>query len=241
MAPIQFGILAFNYQVVDAAGPTDLLAAANKIALSTVREYTPLIDDALVAQAPEFVFHHIGVTKDPVRLGTSNLTILPTTTADDCPELDILLVAGPYLGNFELHPKYADLIRAHAAKGKLLFTTCTGASLVASTGVLDGRRATVNNIEYEWVRRRWPKVNWTREKKWVVDGNFWTGSGATAGTDMMAHWLKENYGMEVMRVAASTLDFEPRDIDGLYTVLPQRFDESGKKISTHVFRYHGVD
>jgi transcriptional regulator GlxA family with amidase domain len=237
MAPIQFGILAVAYQVVDSAGPTDLLASASKSALRTIREYVPIGDD-LISRAPEFEFHHIGVTRDSVDLGTSQMTIVPTTTVDECAELDILLVGGPYLGTFDLHPKHADLIRRHVAAGKLLFTTCTGASLVASTGVLDGRKATVNNIEYEWVRKRWPKVKWTREKKWIVDGNIWTGSGAIAATDMVAYWLKDNYGLDVLIQAAATLDYEPRDADGLFNVFPQRFDSKGEKISTHVFRYH---
>lgn len=241
MAPLKFGIPAFNYQVVDAAGPTDLLCSTEKTGLSTISIYTPLVTPELVARAPEITFHHVGVTMDPVRLGTSNMTILPTCTVDDCPDLDILLIPGPFLGNFELHPKHAELIRRHAASGKLLWTTCTGSSLVASTGVLDGRRATVNNIEYDWVSRRWPKVNWTREKKWVVDGNIWTSSGAVAGTDMVAQWLIENHGLDVLMVGASTLDYEPRDVDGLYTVFPQRYDEGGNKVATHIFKYHSEE
>lgn len=237
MAPVQFGILAFDYQVIDAAGPADLLSSANKSALQTIRQYCP-IDEDIICRAPEFTFHHIGVTRGPVNLGTSQTTIVATTTVDECPELDILLVAGPYLGTFDLDPKHADLIRRHVTSGKLLFTTCTGASVVASTGVLDGRKATVNNIEYEWVRNRWPKVNWTREKKWVIDGNIWTGSGAIAGMDMVAHWLKENYGLDLLIQAAATLDYEPRDADGLFNVLPQRFSSQGEKVSTHVFRYY---
>ena len=238
MAPIQFGVLAFAYQVIDAAGPTDLLASANQSAFKTLRQYGP-IDEDLISRAPQFIFHYIGVTRDPVSLGTSQMTIVPTKTVDECPELDILLVAGPYLGNFELHPKHADLIRSHVNAGKLIFTTCTGASLIASTGVLDGKKATVNNIEYEWVKHRWPRVNWTREKKWIIDGNIWTGSGAIAGTDMIAHWLKENYGLDVLIQAALSLDYEPRDVDGLFTVFPERFSSSGEKISTHAFKYHG--
>lgn len=237
MATTQFGILAFAYQVIDTIGPIDLLFSANRIAFEINREYGP-VSDELISQAPQFTFHHIGVTRDPIELGTGNMRIIPTTTVDESPELDILLVAGPYLGNFELHPKHADFIRRHVAAGKLLFTTCTGASVVASTGVLDGRTATVNNIEFEWVRNHWPKVNWTREKKWIVDGNIWTGSGAVAAMDMVAHWLKENYGLPVLVQAASTLDYEPRDADGLFNVLPQRYGTTGVKISTHVFNYH---
>ncbi|KAH8897677.1 class I glutamine amidotransferase-like protein [Thozetella sp. PMI_491] len=237
MASIQFGILAYAYQVIDAIGPLDLLSSANKTSFRINREYGPVSDD-LISEAPQFTFHHIGVTRDPVELGTSQMTIVPTTTVEECPELDILLVAGPYLGNFVLHPKHADFIRRHVTTGKLLFTTCTGASIVAATGVLDGKTATVNNIEFEWVRNRWPKVNWTREKKWIIDGNIWTGSGAIAATDMVAHWLKENYGLPVLVQAASTLDYEPRNQDGAFDVLPQRFDSNGERISPHVFKYY---
>jgi transcriptional regulator GlxA family with amidase domain len=237
MAPVNFGVLAFAYQVIDASGPIDLLCSANQSALQTIQEYVPISDD-VISRAPQFLFHHIGVTRDPVALGTSQMTILPTTTVDECPELDILLVPGPHLSSFTLDPKHASFIRNHVAAGKLLFTTCTGAGVVASTGVLDGRRATVNNVEYDWVRRRWPKVNWTKEKKWIVDANVWTGSGAVAAMDMVAYWLKENYGLDIMIQAAATLDFEPRDEDGMFSVLPERFDATGKRISTHVFRYH---
>ncbi|KAF4415951.1 ThiJ/PfpI family protein [Fusarium austroafricanum] len=237
MASIQFGVLAFNYQVVDAAGPTDILAAADRRALKHITKYVP-ISEELISRAPEFEFHHIGVTKEPVKLGTSNMIILPTTTADECPELDILLVSGPPLGGFILDPKFVALIRKHNAAGKLIFTNCTGASLVASTGVLDGRKATVNKVEYEWVKKQWPKVDWIREKTWIADGNIWTGSGAVAGTDMVSHWLKENYGLGVLLQAAATLDYEPRDDDGLYNVFPQRYNSKGEKISSHVFRYY---
>lgn len=237
MAPIQFGTLAYSYQVTDSAGPTDLLSSANKSLLTILNRFGP-VDEELIARAPEFVFHQIGVTRDPVLLGSSHLVIVPTTTVDECPELDILLVPGPDLENFELHPKHAEFIRKHAAAGKLLWSTCTGAGVIASTGVLDGKRATVNNVEYNWVRKSWPKVNWTKEKKWIIDGNIWTGSGANAGTDMVAHWIKETYGLDLLIQAANSLDYEARDADGLYTVFPQRFDAQGNKLSTHVFRYH---
>ncbi|KAF3073238.1 DJ-1_PfpI domain-containing protein [Trichoderma simmonsii] len=237
MAVTHVGILAYAFQIVDSAGPADLLSSANKSAFLAVKEYGP-IDENIISRAPQFVFHYIGVTRDPVLLGSSQMVIMPTTTVEECPELDILLVPGPYLSRFELHPKHAEFIRKHVEADKMLWTTCTGASVVASTGVLDGKKATVNNVEYAWVRKRWPKVNWTREKKWIVDGNIWTGSGAFAGVDMVAHWLKENYGLDVLIQASNNLDYEARDDDGLYTVFPQRFDSQGNKVATHEFLYY---
>ncbi|KAI8627098.1 class I glutamine amidotransferase-like protein [Xylariaceae sp. FL1651] len=236
MAPIIFGSLVYNYQAIDVIGPTDLLNSGSKIILNAIKVFGP-VDEATIARAPEFIFHHIGLTKEPEPLLSSGVTIVPTTTVDECPELDCLLLGGPKPDDFDLHPKYAEFIRRHVAAGKPLFTTCTGAFVAALAGVLDGKNATINHVEYAWVKQRFPDVKWTMEKQWVVDGNLWTGSGAVAGMDMFAYWINKNYGLDVLTAGAMGLDYEPRDIDGLLTVLPKRYDADGKQISTHVYKY----
>lgn len=234
MAPIHVGALLFDYQTIDVIGPCDLLNSASKRLMEGINIYTP-VDPKLQEKAPEFVFHYIGETLEPVRLLTSFVTMVPTVAVDDVPELDILIVGGDSPAKTNLPPKLQDLIRRHAASGKLLFTICTGAAVVAATGILDGRRATVNNIEYNWVKNRYPNVKWTKEKKWIIDDNIWTGSGAVAGMDMVAHWIKETFGLDILIHAGLSLDYEPRDIDGLFNVLPQRYDSAGNKVSTHIF------
>ncbi|KAJ5700372.1 hypothetical protein N7536_003385 [Penicillium majusculum] len=74
----------------------------------------------------------------------------------------------------------------------------------------------------------------------VVDENIWTGAGAVAGMDMVACWLKEQFGLEILTCAARNLDYEPRGIDGVSLVIPRRYDENGKQISTHEFFYHSI-
>lgn len=237
MAPLRVGTLAFPYQAIDVIGPLDVLSSGADVTARLLNKFGPVSDEVLT-KAPEFSFHHIGVDLSPVQL-TAGLFLVPTCTVDDAPEdLDILIVGGPDPLSFELHPRFVDFVRAHVAAGKLLFTNCTGAFVVAQTGVLDGKTATVNNAEYEWVKKHFPKVNWTRETKWVVDGNIWTASGAVTGMDMVAHWFKETYGNEVMTFSTMGLDFEPRDINGVVNVIPKRYDESGKQISSHIFRYY---
>ncbi|KAI1123711.1 class I glutamine amidotransferase-like protein [Nemania abortiva] len=237
MAPLAFGALVYQYQAIDVLGPTDLLNSSSRWLLNALKPFTPM-DESTISKAPEITFHHIGLTKEPVALLSSRITIVPTATVDEYPELDVLLLGGPSLEDFQLHPKYAEFIRRHVAAGKLLFTTCTGAYVAALAGVLDGKNATINHVEFEWTKKRFPQVKWTTEKQWVVDGNIWTGSGAVAGMDMFAHWIKDNWGFDVLTAGAMGLDYEPRDIDGLLTVLPKRYDENGKQISTHVFKYY---
>ena len=234
MAPIHFGALVYEYQAIDVVGPFDLVNSSGKAILEYVKNHGA-IPQRVYDAAPEFVFHHIGETREPVTLLSSGFTILPTDTVESCPEVDCLLLGGPVPEGFEYPPSYVEFIKRHVASGKPLFTTCTGAGALASTGLLDGRHATVNNVEYNYIKKAYPKVKWTREKKWIVDGNIWTGAGAVAGMDMFAHWIKENWGMEVMVAGAMGLDYEPRDIDGRLNVIPLRYNTQGDQIYTHVF------
>ncbi|KAI1046096.1 hypothetical protein LB505_013308 [Fusarium chuoi] len=235
MAPLHLGALVYDYQAIDVLGPTDLLHSSSKPYIKTLSGYLKIEQDT-ISRAPEFVFHHIGITREAFVLQTSNITIVPSTTVDECPDLDLLLLGGPDPMNFELHPKYAEFIQKHVAAGKLLFTTCTGASVAAASGVLDGKNATVNHGAIQPLRLKFPNVKWTDEKKWIIDGNIWTAGGAVAGMDMFAHWIKEKFGMDIMVLAASMLDYEPRDVDGILNVIPKRYDENGKQLQTHVFK-----
>ncbi|KAF5579028.1 dj-1 family [Fusarium pseudoanthophilum] len=235
MAPIHVGALVYDYQAIDVLGPTDLLHSASKEYLQSLSGFMKIELDT-ISRAPEFVFHHIGITRETLFLQTSNIPIVPTTTVDECPEIDCLLLGGPDPANFELHPKYAEFIQKHVAAGKLLFTTCTGAIVAAAAGCLDGKNATVNHGAVQPLRLQFPDVKWTDEKKWIIDGNTWTAAGAVAGMDMFAHWIKENFGMDIMVLAASMLDYEPRDVDGILNVIPKRYDENGKQLQTHVFK-----
>lgn len=237
MASIHVGILVYDYQAIDVVGPVDLLHSANAGFLEVSKVFGPIDDDA-ISRAPNFIFHHVGITKEPFHLFTSAITLTPTTTVDECPELDIILLGGPNPVGFEMHPKYVELIRRHINAGKLLFTTCTGSAVLASTGLLDGKNATINHAEYKWAKENYPAVNWTKERKWAVDGNIWTGAGAVAGMDMVAHWLKERFGQDILTYAARNLDYEPRGVDGVTPMIPKRYDESGKQLSTHEFFYH---
>ncbi|KAK0111721.1 hypothetical protein ONS95_002062 [Cadophora gregata] len=212
MAPIQFGILMIPYQMLDVAGPIDLLSTSSK----TLIEHYAAAGFPGMAGLPEkaidIQFHHINTTMDPV-LMSANINLVPTTTVDACPPLDYLLIGGPDPLTFKLDEKFAEFIRKHVESGKGVFTTCTGGLAISSSGVLDGRKATTNHQALEMARQMRPQVNWVKEQ-WVEDGQFWTAGGACAGMDMFSHWVAKHYAPEVAAVGLDGLDFEPRDIEG---------------------------
>ena len=53
---------------------------------------------------------------------------------------------------------------------------------------------------------------------WVVDKDangveFWTAAGAVAGMDMMAEWIRREFGNDVCNVTTMVLEYGPRDIN----------------------------
>ncbi|KAH7317918.1 putative intracellular protease 1 [Rhexocercosporidium sp. MPI-PUGE-AT-0058] len=212
MAPIQFGILMIPYQMLDVAGPLDILSSSSKSLLAPYEAAGFPGMEGLSEKAIDIVFHHINTTMDPV-LMTANISLLPTTTVDTCPPLDYLLIGGPDPMTFKLDDQFAEFLRKHVAAGKGIFTTCTGALAISSSGVLDGRKATTNHMALETAKQLRPQVNWVKDQ-WVEDGQFWTAGGACAGMDMFSHWVALHYAAEVAKMGLASLDFEPRDIEG---------------------------
>ncbi|KAF4634786.1 hypothetical protein G7Y89_g3312 [Cudoniella acicularis] len=210
MASIQFGILMVPYQTIDAAGPTDILFCCSRALISQYENASLPGFSGLSEKAIPIEFHYINETLDPVTL-SSNFKALPSTTCDDCPPLDYLLIGGPDMLTFQLSPRFEKFIQEHVKAGKGIFTTCTGGFAIASSGVLDGKRATTNHGALEMAMQAVPNVKWVKEQ-WVQEGNIWTAGGACAGMDMMAHWVVENYGMEIAKIAFGLLDFQPRDV-----------------------------
>lgn len=219
MAPLQFGVLMVPYQIIDVAGPLDVLSSCSKALIKNLEAVGFPGSEGMTEKAVNIEFHHINETMDPVIL-TANMRALPTTTCDLCPPLDSLLVGGPDPTKFQLSDRFAEFLRSHVTAGKVLFTSCTGALAVSPSGILDGKNATVNHGVLEMAKKISPNVKWTK-KQWVVDGNIWTAGGACAGMDMMAQWVMQNYGMDVAKLGFHTLDYEPRDVDG-NRVLPQQ-------------------
>ncbi|KAA8575889.1 hypothetical protein MFRU_050g00060 [Monilinia fructicola] len=219
MSPINFGVLMIPYQTIDVAMPFDVLASCSKAMIEACQSPDSPELDRFLKHAIDINFFHINETMEPVEL-TAAFKVVPTNTFENCPPLDYLIVGGP-APTYLLPESFKNFICAHVEAGKGLFTTCTGALAVAQTGILDGKRATVNHSFVAYAKKHYTNVNWTSNAQWVVDGNIWTASGACAGMDMMASWVMERVDIDLVKFAFAVLDFEPRDVRG-GRVFPQQ-------------------
>ncbi|KXH55143.1 DJ-1/PfpI family protein [Colletotrichum nymphaeae SA-01] len=203
--PVTFGAVLFQaMEMLDLIGPIDALQ--------------------LVAYNRHVNLHLVAATLDPVTTApvspSSNTynsswwpTFQPTNTFDDDLDLDVLILpGGPGVRAPGLEP-IVEYVRKHAPRVKYLVTICTGASLAARAGALDGRRVTTNKAAWGLITAQAPLAKWVSPARYVVDGNVWTSSGVTSGLDLIMEFIKQVYGEELSTKVATIMEFVPHAAD----------------------------
>ncbi len=134
---------------------------------------------------------------------------------EDCPPLDLILVPGGFGTIAELkNQKLLDWLRSRSEQAELTMSVCTGSTLLAGAGLLDGRRATSNKQYFSFSTTRALKVQWVKEARWVDDGNIVTSSGVSAGIDMSLHVIERLFGTETAERIANATEYQwHRDAD----------------------------
>jgi transcriptional regulator GlxA family with amidase domain len=91
-------------------------------------------------------------------------------------------------------PRLVTALRAAADRGARVMSICSGAFLLAGTGLLDGRRAATHWQFADRLARLHPQIRVERDVLYVEDGPFLTSAGAAAGLDACLHLVRSEYG-----------------------------------------------
>jgi len=132
------------------------------------------------SRLPDSTFHILWKEKIPVR-DMRGLILTPDKTFSEAPPLDLLIVPGGY-GQQTLMDDETVLsfIRKQAGQVKYIMSVCTGALTCGAAGLLRSRRATTNWTVFHLLEYFGAvPVN----ERVVVDGNFVSTAGVTAGID----------------------------------------------------------
>ena len=150
----------------------------------------------------------VAETLDPVP-SVHGHRILPEKTLADSNDYDMLFIPGGDAALIVAENKaVSDWLIKTAANAELVMTVCTGSVLLATTGVLDGYKATTNKIDFIQTIPLGPKVDWLEKARWVEDGKFFTSSGVSAGIDMALAAIAHLYGRKVAKNMAVGSEYE---------------------------------
>jgi transcriptional regulator GlxA family with amidase domain len=126
----------------------------------------------------------------------SGLRIVPDATIREISgNIDTLIVSGPRrVHEFQLDPVTVVWLKEHAKSARRYGSMCTGAFVLATTGLLNGRRVTTH---WEYARdfaAACPAAIVESDDIFVRDGPLFTSAGATAGIDLALALVEEDYG-----------------------------------------------
>jgi putative intracellular protease/amidase len=101
-----------------------------------------------------------------------------------------------------------DWVKAMDKRVKLTTSVCTGAAVLAHSGLLDGKPAATNHQGFGWVTTFGPRVLWDNVSRWVDAGKYVTSAGVSAGTDMAFHLVDRLRGRAVAETAAREAEYD---------------------------------
>lgn len=155
-SPLQIGILVFpGVTQLDMTGPLQVFSSVSQV-------------------------HLLWKRIEPVRSDTV-LTLTPTTTLAECPQLDVICVPGG-MGTDDLvnDQEVLDFLRAQAKEARYVTSVCTGSLVLGAAGLLEGYRAATHWIATDLLALFGAQPS---EERVCIDRNRVTGGGVTAGID----------------------------------------------------------
>ena len=149
--------------------------------------------------APLYRVRVATVDGGPVRT-SAGYAVLPEHDAGLLDGADTVVVPGVYGGpameTGRLAEPLAGLLTAAADRARMV-SICTGAFVLASAGLLDGRPATTHWMHTAAFARLFPAVRLDPDVLFVDDGDVLTSAGNAAGIDLLLHVVRRDHGSEV--------------------------------------------
>ena len=120
--------------------------------------------------------------------------------------VDTLIVAGGFGVDAACeNVALVDWLAMRAAGARRVASVCSGAFLLASAGLLDGRRVATHWRRCSELASRFPRVRVEPDPIFVRDGDVWTSAGITAGIDLALALVEQDQGREIALAVARQL------------------------------------
>jgi len=135
---------------------------------------------------------------------SGGLQILPNYTFQNAPAPKVIVI--PAQDNSS--DVMLDWIRKASKAADLTMSVCTGAFVLAATGLLNGKSATTHHTAYTDLAMQFPDVKVLRGARFVEEGNVATAGGLTSGMDLALRTVGRYFGPEAIQRTAFQLEYQ---------------------------------
>jgi YHS domain-containing protein/putative intracellular protease/amidase len=154
-------------------------------------------------QGDVFHLYTVAETTRPIR-ASGGMRIVPdyTFATAAAPKVIVIPAQG---GRSEATLEW---IRRASKTADLTMSVCTGAFLLAQTGLLSGKAATTHHSGYRRFAMEFPQVRLERGARFVEDGNLATAGGLSSGIDLALRVVERYFGREVATRTADQMEYQ---------------------------------
>lgn len=157
---------------------------------------------------PAFTVEILSTQSGPFLCG-NRIPVNPDYDVSGAPDADIVILPELWLGPDEhlggRHDDLLDWIRGQYQRGAFVYAACSGALMLAETGLLNRCNATSHWAYSELFKSRFPAVNFQPEPNLVfadTEGRLMTAGGTTSWHDLALHIIARHCSPgEALRIA----------------------------------------
>ncbi|HET9742113.1 MAG TPA: DJ-1/PfpI family protein [Terriglobales bacterium] len=153
-----------------------------------------------------FKLYTVAETSKPIE-ASGGMRIIPNYTFADAPTPKVIVVPAQSAQSKPSQAMQAWL-RQSAKSADLTMSVCTGAFLLAHTGLLAGQAVTTHHGSYKTLAMSFPDIRVKRGARFVDDGRIATSGGLSSGIDLALHVVERYYGHEVAKQTAYQMEYQ---------------------------------
>lgn len=181
-------VIGKDAEVLDFCGPLEVFAGATT-------------KDGRLLFAP----YTVAATKAPVTVRGS-MKVAPDHDFKTAPQPKVIVI--PAMDDSGAPQEMYDWIRTASKGADVTMSVCTGAFVLAKTGLLNGKSATTHHSGYFILAANYPQVHLVRGARFVEQGNLATAGGVSSGIDLAIRVVERYVGREATDELIDMIEYQ---------------------------------
>ncbi len=150
-----------------------------------------------------FELYTVAETSKPIHT-SGGMKIVPEYTFANAPRPKVIVIPA----QSDPTPATLDWLRKASETADVTMSVCTGAFLLAQSGLLDGQAATTHHSSYKTFAKQFPKVTVKRGARFVEGPKMASAGGLTSGIDLAMRVVERYFGREVAEKTAFYMEYQ---------------------------------
>jgi len=138
--------------------------------------------------------------------GSAGIKVIPNYTFADAPPPKVIVIgaqAGRTAAMF-------DWLKRASEAADVVMSVCTGAFILAQSGLIDGKTATTHHDFFDRFEKKFPKIPLKRGLRFVEEKKFSSAGGLTSGIDLALRVVERYFGRETAEKTAFYMEYQSK-------------------------------